>query len=222
MVEKYDFNKDVLFIFDLIKNETYRENDFNLPIYKDGKCVAILRPITKRNLIDNEKNREIIKLLSKWREESSKWFDIFKVTESGTKKWLKEQVIDIKNRILFMIETFDGTYIGHIGLYRGEIDNIIRGRKDILKGLMTYAINTMVKWAFSELNIDCLYVRVFSDNEKAIALYKRCGFNNIDKIPLRKIVKKESIRWEPIEETNIKEADRFFSLMYLKNKNISD
>ena len=221
MIEKYEFTDKVLSVFKLVKNETYKQGgDFSLPVYEDGKQIAVLHPLTKRNLIDNEENRKLIELLAQWREASSRWFDVFKVTEEGTRIWLKKQVIDMKNRLLFMLETVDGIPIGHMGFYRGEVDNVIRGRRDILKGVMTHALNAMLKWAFTDLDIRDLYVRVFSDNERAIAFYKRCGFSEIGKIPLRKVEKEESIRWEPIETGDRGKPDRFFSLMHLRSPNI--
>lgn len=128
-------------------------------------------------------------------------------------------MIDIEDRILFLVETTDGIPFGHIGLFRGEADNFIRGRNDLVKGGMTPALKTMLSWAFTELELNELYLRVFSDNKNAKAYYERCGFKEIGLIPLRKIEKPESTRWEAIEEGDKKEAVRYFSLMKSKNPN---
>ena len=45
-----------------------------------------------------------IKLLTQWRNDFfDSFFDKFPATEDRTKKWLKEQVIEKKDRILFII-----------------------------------------------------------------------------------------------------------------------
>ena len=215
-----EFNEKTISVFKAIKNETYsNEKDFVIPVANGKEKVANLRPITKRYLEDTEENIEIIKLLAEWRETNQEWFDMFNVSVEGTKEWLKKNVIDIENRILFLVETTDGNPFGHMGLFRGEADNFIRGRNDLIKGGMTSALKTMLSWAFAELELNELYLRVFSDNKKAIAYYERCGFKQIGLIPLRKIEKAEITRWEAIEEGDKKEADRYFSLMKSKNPN---
>ena len=215
-----NFNDKTISVFKAIKNETYRnEKDFVIPVVNGMEKVANLRPITKKYLEDTEKNIEIIKLLAEWRETNQKWFDIFKVTEEGTKKWLKKSVIDIEDRILFLVETVDRIPFGHMGFFRGEADNFIRGRNNLVREGMTYALTAMLDWAFTELELNELYLRVFSDNKRAIAYYERCGFKEIGLIPLRRIEKAESTRWEAIEEGDRQEADRFFCLMKLKNPN---
>jgi len=214
-----EFNEKTISVFKAIKNGTYiKEKDFVIPVVDGIRKVANLRPITRRHLEDTEKNIELINLIAEWREMNQKWFDIFKVSAAGTKEWLKKNVIDIDNRILFLVETTDGIPFGHMGLFRGEADNFIRGRNDLVKGGMTPALKTMLSWAFAELEINELYLRVFSDNKNAKAYYKRCGFEEIGLIPLRKIEKEEITRWEAIEEGDNKKADRYFSLMKLRKQ----
>ncbi len=222
MRPKYEFDEKIEDIFGSIKEETYRGGYFSVPVYKEKVQIAVLDPITKRHLGDTKENRELIRFLSECRELASAWYpSIFKVTEEGTKKWLKYQVIDVEDRILFIAETIDGVPFGHMGFYRGEADNFIRGRMDVLSGGMTYALNAMLKWAFCDLDLKDLYLRVFSDNYRAIAFYKRCSFKEIDKIPLRKIENRGIIKWEEIPEGSIERAERFFSVMHLKNPGIN-
>lgn len=218
-VKKYNFNKKILSVLEEIKNETYKQGkNFNIPIYQDGKKIALLRPLTKRNLIDNEKNRKMIRLLKEWREVNSKWFDVFKVTEEGTKRWLREQVINAEDRILFWVQTLDGVLIGHMGLYRFdfknqscEIDNVIKGKQNIMPGIMTLAQKALMNWSFSKLELRALTLRVFFDNERAIALYHRCGFKKVRDIPLKKVVKGDTIRWVEISDKSDEKPGRYFS-----------
>jgi RimJ/RimL family protein N-acetyltransferase len=218
-MEKVTFNEEVKKIFKSIKKAENGKEDFFIPVYRHNEQVAFLKPLTKNNLIDNITNHELIKLLTKWRNANSKWYPtVFEATEKGTKKWLKDQVINADDRILFMVETLDGISFGHMGLYRGEADNFIRGRQDILAGGMTYALHAMLKWVFDDLNIDELFLRVFLDNKKAISFYKRCGFKEMYKIPLKKTKEKNEIKWEEITGNNTDKAERYFSVMYISGK----
>lgn len=44
------------------------------------------------------------------------------------------------------------------------------------KGFGTDAIKTMVRYAFSELRLNCIYSKVSEHNEASKNLFKRCGF----------------------------------------------
>lgn len=216
MEPEYRFDKNVINIFNAIKNEEYTGgNNFHIKAYREGKVVALLRPVTRSSLSDNEKNRELIRLLSDWREANNRWYPaIFKVTDEGTRKWLKERVIDEPDRLLFMVETPEGIVLGHMGFYRGEADNFIRGR-DLVKGAMTFALKAMLKWAHAELELNELHLRVFADNCRAIGFYARCGFREIRKIPLKKVVETDSVRWEESMD-NPGNAERYFTVMEVK------
>jgi len=225
MVKESKFKKEVLLSLKEIKNETYGSGKFfSVPIFKDGEKVALLIPLTKKNLENNEENKKIVKLLGKWREQNARWFDIFKVTEEGTKKWLKEKVVNCDDRILFLIKTTDGSIVGHIGFFRFdfeghscELDNVMRGEKSSVPGLMTYVTKTLLEWAFKEFKLKKITLRTFSDNEKAKALYERCGFKKLKDISLEKIVGVDSVRWEEMPENSSKTADRYFSQYIIKN-----
>ena len=218
-MEKITFNKKVKKTFKSIKKAENGKKDFFIPVYNHNQQIAFLKPITESNLIDSPVNHKIIKLLTSWRNANSKWYPtVFEATEEGTKKWLRDQVINMDDRILFMVETLDGTPFGHMGLYRGEADNFIRGRQDILAGGMTYALRTMLKWVFNDLNVDELFLSVFLDNKKAISFYERCGFKEVYKIPLKKTKEKNEIKWEEITENNHDKSERYFSVMHISCK----
>jgi RimJ/RimL family protein N-acetyltransferase len=218
METDFKFDSNVKEIFKSIKDGKYQKRFF-IPVYDNNQEIAILKPVTRKNLEDTEENREIIKLFAKWRNENSKWYPtIFKVTEEGTKNWLKDQVIETEDRLLFIVESPEGIPVGHMGFYRGEADNFIRGRNDILKGGMTYALKAMLEWAFDDLKINKLFLRVFEDNKKAVSFYKRCGFKGIYKIPLKKTEDNNVIKWEEIPENSTDKAERFFSVMCITNK----
>lgn len=187
-----------------------------LPVYKGKRTVAYLRPLT----IDLLNNPSEIELLANWRKTHEQWFPAqFKVTIEGTKKWFLDQVINTEDRILFMLETLKGLPIGHMGLFRFsssdssiEVDNVLRG-KSLLPGVMTSSLITLTGWAFKTLGIKILYLRVFHDNIKAVKLYKRCGFKEHKKIPLKKITTPLIVKWEEGEDSD--NVQRYYLQMKL-------
>ncbi|MBI4839069.1 MAG: GNAT family N-acetyltransferase, partial [Nitrospirae bacterium] len=190
-----------------------------LPVKAHGENTGRLRPLTISSL---EKKSEI-ELLSDWRRSAQEWFPVqFKVTFEGTRNWLSKQVLQLEDRILFMVETAGGISLGHAGLFRFnfkkrscEIDNIVRGRKEILPGAMTHACNTLLNWAFETLDIETAYLRVVSNNERAVKLYNRLGFKEIQRVPLMKVDEGEITRWIEVISQPYNEIERYFITMRL-------
>jgi len=175
--------------------------------------------VITKNMLDEDL---VIKLLAKWRDKANVWFPAqFKVTLKGTKKWAHEQLIDKKDRILFFFKVKDEKVpFAHAGLYRFdyekhscEIDNVIRGENsESSKGGMTTGLQTLIDWTFKYLSIDNLYLKVFSDNTRAIKLYKRLGFSEVNRVPLFKSINNGVVSW--VEDDNRKEStDRYFVTM---------
>lgn len=217
----YEFNDRVLSIFDNIKRNEYKGSNFSLPIFSGNGHIATLFPVTVNDLGITTENQDMIRLFAKWREADAKWYPtVFKVTEEGTKNWLETQVVGKKDRILFIIKTPDGVPIGHMGLYRGEVDNILRGRKDILKGIMTHSLNTLMKWAFYDLSLDELHLQVFSDNMRAISLYNRCEFKEVGRIPMRLNKEGTIAKWEEMPVGVTDKASRFLIIMQIDKSSI--
>lgn len=170
------------------------------------------------------KNNNIIKLLADWRKKHERWFPTqFKVTEKGTKEWLKLNVIDTVDRLLFMIQV-NNQYIGHIGLFRFsfqkftcEIDNIIRGEA-LYPGIMTNAIMYMMDWGKSELGLTGYTLETTSDNERALKLYKRLGFVEDKRIPAIHVRKNNRMEWIPAPKNYKKKIIRYF--VYMKQPNL--
>ncbi len=135
-------------------------------------------------------NPQVVQALADWRDRHQQFFPPqFQVTVAGTRKWLKEQVIELSDRILFFIVSISNAPVAHLGLNRFnwlerscEIDNVIRGRDDLLPLVMTSAVRHLCDWSFAWLGLREIYLRVLSNNHKAISLYERCGFEVIDKI----------------------------------------
>lgn len=182
-MRKNEFQLHIINLFKKLKNRVFKIN-----IVNKNKNIAYLRSITN-DILDNEKE---IRLIANWRNKNQYWFPTqFTVTFTGTKKWLKEQLIEKEDRILFFVEPtkLPINVVGHLGLNRFnyknrscQIDNVIRG-KSIQKGIMTYALQTLICFSFEELNLKYLTLATFADNVKAIALYKRCVFQMNKKSP---------------------------------------
>jgi len=170
---------------------------------------------------------ETIELLTNWRNQFWDAFPVkFHATRALTKKWLREQVYDKSDRILFLIILND-IKIGHIGSYRynsidnsAQIDNVLRSIRGSVPGLMEKVTTFMINWMFNELHLSKVSLKVFSDNFKAINLYERCGMVTVGMIPLKQNFTADGWKWQ---ETIIKDdeyADRYFSIMEI-NKTIT-
>lgn len=139
---------------------------------------------------DCEKNQNLMYLLGKWRKENEMFYlSQFPVTIERTTKWFREKVIDAPDRLLFLVKS-PQKYVGHIGLFRFnfddmtcELDNILRGESDY-PGVIGESLIHMMDWGKNTLRLRGYTLKVLSHNERAIRLYKRLGFSEVDKIPL--------------------------------------
>ncbi|QLG87394.1 GNAT family N-acetyltransferase [Chitinibacter bivalviorum] len=169
---------DGLNLLRLLKsNRGWQEGSLCLPVGKP--VVALLRPIvTKGDALSDQD----LDNLSEWRNRFVKSFlTEFDATREQTRRWLVNSVDADLGKILFMLEDLNGNSIGHLGLgfinwdaKYGEADAIVRGNP-APKGLMKEALQTLIKWAKSELGLEEVCVRVRSDNT-AIDFYRKSGF----------------------------------------------
>jgi dTDP-4-amino-4,6-dideoxygalactose transaminase/RimJ/RimL family protein N-acetyltransferase len=181
----------------------------------EGKS-ARLEMITYATLEDEG----AIELLAKWRREAQAWFPAqFEVTKEGTKSWLKSATLDTKDRLLFWVVDGEGKRIGHVGLFRlsldqkmMEIDNIVRGENSD-KGMMAAAIETMLGWQKEFLGVPQSYLRVFSDNEKALNLYARLGYTEVQRTPLKCREGNGKIEWKEVVADPYLPVKRYFVTM---------
>ena len=146
-------------------------------------------------------NDEIIGLLSRWRKENEFWSQaIFKVTMEGTKIWLINKLIDVRDRLLFMVEV-NNEFIGHVGLWKFdfekhccEIDNIMRGEHKY-PGVIYDSIVLLQDWARKTFAIEDFYLHTLIENQKAINLYTKLGYKIINEEPLINIVNGDRSEW---------------------------
>ncbi len=103
-------------------------------------------------------------------------------------KWFEEHVLNGAN-IILGIEIPDSKLIGNIGLHRANHKDssaelgIVIGEKEYWSaGYGTDAIMTLLKFAFEELNLHRVYLRVDADNPRGIRCYEKCGFQHEGKM----------------------------------------
>jgi RimJ/RimL family protein N-acetyltransferase len=99
-------------------------------------------------------------------------------------KWFERQLEDTDSE-LFAIETADGVHIGNTGLhainwqYRQAELGIVLGEKEYWdKGYGTDAVRTLLGFAFEEMNLHRVFLRVRADNARGIRVYEKCGFQH--------------------------------------------
>jgi RimJ/RimL family protein N-acetyltransferase len=168
---------------------------------------------------DCSKNLFLMDLLGKWRKENEIWFlSQFEVSTERTTSWFKNKVIAEPDRMLFIIKA-DGTYLGHVGLFRFdflnrtcEIDNVLRGTKSN-PGVIFNALICLMNWAKAELKLDGFTLKVLSDNERAIRLYKRIGFVDTERIPLIQIEGKDGLELVEAPKDNSGPFSRYYNVM---------
>lgn len=190
-----------------------------LPVYDDtGELKAYLRPITAnyRSAI-----KDCALLMGNWRAENpSISYSVFDITVERTEKWLDKLVIGRDDRLLFMIMTLDGQYIGHVGYSSfnyaartAEIDSILRGVHGVYPGIMTFAIRTLIWWGINVIMLKNIELSTGIDNSRAQDLYRRCGFELKSKKALVKTVLKDEVRWDPAEDPDMPDAERYAVVM---------
>jgi perosamine synthetase len=169
----------------------------------------------------------LIAKLAQWRKENSFAYPSqFLVTFDGTKQWLRSKLLDVEDRLLFLVTDKHGTHVGHLGLANGlnaqgelEIDNVVRGVKDTNSGIMSLAMEALLNWAEEIIAPTQMFLRVFNDNNHAIQYYKKLGFVDGQLIPLRKHQKGDNVTYTPLVETDTATPDQYFLRMnYAPNR----
>ncbi|MDF2659553.1 MAG: perosamine synthetase domain protein [Paenibacillus sp.] len=198
-----------------------------IPITVNGKTCGRLRPITPDTLHSEEE----IRLLTEWRSASGEWFTTqFPVTEHGTRQWLEQQVLQADDRILFFVDDEDWNPIAQVGFLhydevkkQCEFDNLLRGRKGRFGNIMIYALLALGEWSIRVLDLQTGYLNVLADNARAIAIYKKLGFQEEKRTPLVKQVEGDVTRWVAAEDDDAGgEAQRYLVTMKVRTEGFYD
>jgi perosamine synthetase len=177
-----------------------------------------LVPVTESSI-----NNNLVSFMKSLRENSQKWFpSSFKVTLESTENWLKNKIINNDSKLLYIIENMKGNRIGHLGLNFidlnekiCELDNVIKHESISIKGIMQKASEILIEKARELFDLDAIYLRVFSDNEKAINLYHKLGFIEINRVPMSLKIDSNHSYWYE-SNSNYTESKRYFVTMKKK------
>jgi RimJ/RimL family protein N-acetyltransferase len=168
----------------------------------------------------------LIASLTKWRQDAKTFHNKFNVTAESTSIWLRELLLDVPDRILFLVVNSHDKPIGHMGFanvlnddHLMEFDNVIRGIKGQDQGLMSVATKSLLKWANETFKPNGFFLRTLDDNEHAISFYTNLGFVISGQEPLRRVEKNGEINHLPLLKGDNRKPDRFFTRMQL---NLSD
>lgn len=161
---------------------------------------AFLRPVaTQGGRLDSAD----VRLLSGWRNRFVKAFlTEFEATEERTERWLTDIIGPDDTRILFMVDDAQsGQTVGCMGLAFihwpqgiGEVDSIMRGGP-APPGMMMRAVITMLGWARQQLGLQIFGARLRSDNPRVLAFFRKLGFVEVGRVPLRPCKTPDMVRW---------------------------
>lgn len=101
------------------------------------------------------------------------------ISKEDQERWYRKQQRD-KNNLVFV--AVDDVPVGYCQVKNIDLVNrscelgFYVAPEYQGKGYATMMVRDLVNYATSELNVHRFYLEVFADNEKAINLYKKCGF----------------------------------------------
>jgi perosamine synthetase len=209
------YKKAVTKNFDFLKSaETIRDAYLRaIPIDKSG----FLLPLCKVHLEDYD----LLNKLTEWRNVNVEVYPTqFVASLESTKSWMINRLLNVEDRILFLVVDNHGEVVGHIGFNachnehcHFEVDNVIKGRKDLEKGLFSKALNSVIEWARKIINVDGFFLRVMDDNLHAIEFYKKNYFNEEKRIPLVREVHGSNVSYREADKNET--PDKFFIQMNL-------
>ena len=217
------YNKSIRYNFAFMK-ETKSMDDLYAKSIKLGGDKGFLIPLCELHKDDDE----LIEMLTQWRKDNSFAYPTrFRVTFEGTARWLKNAVLGVEDRILFLVVNQHGKPIGHMGFANAindgchlETDNIIRGVTQDSKGIMSFGMQSLLCWAETTLWPEDIFLRVLDDNPKAIDFYKKLGFIQDSVLPLRRKVEGESESFIPVPADDKAAPDKnFIRMVYRPERN---
>ena len=101
------------------------------------------------------------------------------LSEEKERKWVREKLNE-KASLFSMIEKRSGAFIGNIELMdptetEAELGIAITAAMQD-RGFGSGAIRAILNYAFHDLRLRRVFLKVYPDNRRAIHVYERCGF----------------------------------------------
>lgn len=212
---------------DRYKRKRSEDNFILIPILNEGQETAgFLCPVTA----DFETTIPgCVDLLNRWRAENPTLSPSrFPITHERTQRWITNAIINNDHRILFMVQSLSGAYVGHLGFTAiapekraAEVDQVVRGEKNACPGLMGFAMKSLIRWGKMELGLEHIDLVVLPENRHGIAFYRRCGFERDGIVPLIKVETGEEISWLRCQESVVN-PEHYFLHMSLSSKSCSN
>ena len=108
----------------------------------------------------------------------------YPLSHADEERWLQAiPTNSFSDGVGLAIETKDGVHIGNIDLRsvrpedrKAELGIMIGEKEYWSNGYGTDAIITLLRFAFSEMNLHRVWLTANEDNERAVACYRKCGF----------------------------------------------
>ena len=138
---------------------------------------TVLRPLERQDL-------PVVAACRNDPEVRPHFFTPYLIAVSGQDKWY-DNYLSQGDSLIFLIYTRDSNdRLGIVGLDRIDHRNqsaefgrlLIADPKMRGHGYARDATLTLLHYAFSDLNLNRIYLRVYADNDEAVSLYERCGF----------------------------------------------
>jgi RimJ/RimL family protein N-acetyltransferase len=169
----------------------------------------------------HDRDPATIELLACWREKHMAVYPTqFTVTLEGTARWLRERVLDVPDRISFLILDTAGVPVGHGGFAEArpdgylKLDNLIRGVEGRAPGIMEASVKRLRRWS-GELGVSTLRTIVPADNERALEFLLRIGFTRGAVLRMRRHEEHERVEYRPLEAGDTAEPDRVYDEIVL-------
>lgn len=147
------------------RNEMLEGKLVNLRVVEKGDLEEIMKWVNKK---------EITKYLS---------YFLYPISQEEEEKFIEKALRHNDSEKNLVIETKDKEYLGQINLHNIDWKNmnaelgIVIGKEEYWnKGYGADAIKTLLDYAFHQLNLYKVYLRVFEYNERGIRCYQKCGF----------------------------------------------
>lgn len=136
----------------------------------------------------------LIHNMAKWRDTNPQAFPSrFNVTFEGTKRWIREQVLDNPGRMLWIVVDPYGIPFGHYGIANAlderrwfEVDCLLKGQNPPSK-TARIAWNDIIDWAVKAFRPEKVYSRALESNPVGVNYFTKHKYKTIHKIPLRRV-----------------------------------